>query len=123
MEITEEADDAPDYDPRTPEQIRYDAIGDQVREATRLVREVAETVREFTVGGHGNVQTVIHKTEGMGIVGGICASICVLCVVFIVVIVIFINGALRDLWAWKDVHANDIAALKAQVQQLREKTK
>lgn len=116
-----------DDDPRTEEQRRYDAICDQVAEATRLVRELAAIIPRA-----GQTQTVIHKTQGLGAAGIVCAAICVLCVLFVAVefnrqntdtikTQAVIDGRLRDLDAWRGVHSNDIAALKAKVQRLEER--
>ncbi len=108
----EEAEDAPEYDPRKPQDVSYDAIADQVREATYLVRDVAEMVRE-SLSRSGNTQTVIHKTEGMGAIGIVCASICVACVLFLILGAILIVPELHDLKAWQDINRKDIARLQA----------
>ena len=104
---------ADDY--RTPEQLRYDAICDQVREVTQLVKVVIEKVPQ-----HGAVQTVIHKTQGMGVVGVICAVVSVCCMLMMIgfgwLISIELNkqtAELHDLRAWRDIHQNHISAIEA----------
>jgi hypothetical protein len=90
---------------RSPEAQRYDAFCDQ---AFRM-----EKAAERLMDG-GQHQTVLHRTEGMGYIGVICASVCVMCVVVLIVGAILIVPELHDLRAWKDIHAAKIAKLEAQ---------
>jgi len=114
MGTTTPAEDEPAYEPRTPEQIRYDATADQIRETAQVAREVADMVRELVSNGaHGNVQTVIHKTQGMGVVGVICATICVMCIVVLILGAIIFVPDIHDLRAWQDIMRKDIARLQA----------
>jgi hypothetical protein len=65
-------------------------------------------------------QVVIHKTEGMGAIGIVCASISFCCLLAIGgmawTVSIELNkqtADLHDLRAWKDIHAQHISALEA----------
>ena len=110
-----------EYDKRTPDQIRYDAISDQLRDAATLARDLAEIVKEaVTNSNNGHTQTVIHKSEGMGAVGILCAVVSVCCVLmmggFFWMISIELNkqtAELHDLRAWRDIHQNHISAIEA----------
>jgi len=115
------ADDAAGYDTRSAEQIRYDATADQIRETAQVAREVADMVRELvSSGARGNVQTVIHKTQGMGLVGVICATVCIMCVLFLILGAVVFVPDIHDLKAWQGTFGRDLAAIKA-VQQQQEK--
>jgi len=66
-------------------------------------------------------QTIIHRTEGMGMIGLICASVAFCCllgvggVAWMVGIELSKQTAdLHDLRAWRDIHAQRISALEAQ---------
>jgi hypothetical protein len=118
-------------DPRTQRERETDAIYDQLRDVGALARAVLEVVEKQQ---NGPVQKVIYRHEGMGAVGITCAAICVLCLVGAIVFAIFINGQmtrmnmdmqeaitrsearvdgrLRDLEAWRGVHATKIQNLE-----------
>jgi hypothetical protein len=81
---------------------------------TKLVREVIDNIPA------GNTQTVIHKTQGMGTVGVICATVCVMCVVILILGAIIFVPDIHDLRAWQSTFGRDLAAIKA-VQQQQEK--
>ena len=120
MGTTTPAEDEPAYE-RTPEQIRYDATADQIRETAQVAREVADMVRELVSNGaHGNVQTVIHKTQGMGVVGVICATICVMCIVVLILGAIIFVPDIHDLNAWVGVFGRDIEHVKADIKHLQQ---
>jgi hypothetical protein len=102
-------------DGRTLEQVRYDAMSDKVHDAADTVLELAKLVKELAHGGTTN--TVIHKTEGMGAVGILCACVCVFCALFIILGAVMIVPEIHDLRAWQDINRKDIARLQAQQQQ------
>jgi len=112
----EPADDEHVYEPRTAEQVRYDAMSDQVRDAAASVTELAKVVRELAANP-GNTNTVIHRTEGAGIgmiIGMvICATVSVMCVVLLIIGAIFIVPDIHDLQAWQGTFGRDLAAIKA----------
>lgn len=93
-------------DARTSDQIRYDAICDQVVEATRLVRLLSERLEKLP---GGQVQTVIHKTAGTGpfVVAAIVA--CFATWIGLLVLALWES----NLWAWKDIHDHRISVLEA----------
>lgn len=71
---------------------------------------------------NGTHQTVIHRTEGLGTVGIICAAISFCCLLGIGGVAWMVGielnkqtAELHDLRAWRDVHNNDIGALKAKL--------
>jgi len=105
-------EDAADYDARTTDQIRYDAMSDQVREAAASVTDLAKIVRELAANP-GNSQTIYHRTEGMGTVGVICATVCVMCVVVLILGAVIFVPDIHDLRAWQDIMRKDIARLQA----------
>ena len=103
---------------RTAEQTRYDALCDllkrsmeQTERAETLILTLAESVQ------NGTHQTVIHKQEGMGAVGILCACVCVFCALFIILGAVMIVQEIHDLLAWQDINRKDIARLQAQQQQ------
>lgn len=95
-------------DDRTRDVQRMDYMRDQIIEVTKLVREVIDNLPA------GNTQTVIHKTQGMGIVGVICATVCVMCVVILILGAIIFVPDLHDLKAWIGIQNTKIAKLEAQ---------
>jgi hypothetical protein len=108
-------------DARTLEQVRYDAMSDKVHDAAETVLELSKLVRELAHGGTTN--TIIHKTEGAGSVAIVSAAIAVLCVLIVLGGAILIDGQitrsearvdgrLRDLEAWRGVHATKIQNLE-----------
>jgi hypothetical protein len=108
-------------DGRTLEQVRYDAMSDKVHDAADTVLELAKLVKELAHGGTTN--TIIHKTEGAGSVAIVSAAVAVLCVLFVIGGAIVmdgeitrsearVDGRLRDLEAWRGVHATKIQNLE-----------
>jgi hypothetical protein len=118
-------------DPRTQRERETDMIYDQLRDVGALARAVLEVVEKQQ---NGPVQKVIYRHEGMGAVGIVCAATCILCIIGVIVLGIFINGQmtrtnmdmqeaitrsearvdgrLRDLEAWRGVHATKIQNLE-----------
>lgn len=115
--------------------MKFDALVDQVTDAARDLRELTALVEKvISARSESHVQRVVYKTEGMGTVGVICAAICALVLVFVVVefnrqnsnlnrSATELSDRIRDLDAWRGVQANDIAALKAEVRQLKDQPK
>jgi hypothetical protein len=107
----------------TPTGKDFDVLIVQMQDLAAAVEKLIERVPQ------GQTQTVIHKTAGMGAVGIICAVVSVCCLLVLGGIGWMVaielnkqNSELHDLHAWKDVHSNDLAALKAWRQQ-QEKSK
>jgi hypothetical protein len=105
---------------RTAEQTRYDALCDllkrsmeQTERAETLILTLAESVQ------NGTHQTVIHKQEGMGAVGILCACVCVFCALFIILGAVMIVPEIHDLKAWQGQFGRELAAMKA-IQQQKE---
>jgi len=95
-------------DDRTPEVRRLDY-------ATNLVIDLAAAVDKLIQNmPQGNTQRIIYKTEGMGTVGVVCATICAMCLLFLILGAILIVPEIHDLNAWKDIHQAKIAKLEAQ---------
>lgn len=108
MADSREAPDLPGVrDDRTAEVRRLDYLTDQMIDLTNLVRTVIESMPA------GNTQTVIHKQQGMGFVGVICASVCVMCVVVLILGAIVFVPDLHDIKAWQDILRRDVARLQA----------
>jgi hypothetical protein len=119
-------------DGRTLEQVRYDAMSDKVHDAADTVLELAKLVKELAHGGTTN--TIIHKTEGAGSVAIVSAAVAVLCVLVVIGGFVVLrsqmsdaetringeitrseartDGKLRDLEAWRGVHATKIQNLE-----------
>jgi hypothetical protein len=98
-------------DSRSPELRRLDFMVDQVGDLASSVRELVDRIPQ------GQTQTVIHKTQGMGMVGVVCATVCVMCVVVLILGAIIFVPELHDLRAWQDINRRDIARLQALVPQ------
>jgi hypothetical protein len=99
---------------RTAEQTRYDALCDllkrsmeQTERAETLILTLAESVQ------NGTHQTVIHKTEGMGMVGVVCATVSIMCALFLILGAIIFVPDIHDLKAWQDILRKDVARLQA----------
>ena len=113
-------------DPRPVSVQKLDLMIDQVAELARSIREINDRYdRQLT----GHSQTIIHKTEGMGWVGVVCAAISFCCLLGSLgigwAVIVELNkqtAELHDLHAWRDIHSNDLATLKAW-RQLQEKAK
>jgi ABC-type uncharacterized transport system ATPase subunit len=108
-------DDLPGVrDTRTAEVRKYDAICDQVIAMNELVKELVDKIPQ------GQTQTVLYKSHGMGVIGAVCATVCVMCVLVVILGAIIFVPEIHDLRAWQDINRKDIARLQAQ---LLEKTK
>ncbi len=92
---------------REREAQRYDAICDQVVEMNNLVKILVEKIPE------GQTQTVLYKSEGMGIVGVVCATICVMTLVCLILGAILIVPEIHDLRAWTDILRSKVAKVEA----------
>ena len=99
---------ATDGDNRTPEAVRFDAISEQVREAVLAVRELAEMQRS----NHGTVQTVIHKTEGMGAWGSAAVTACFFTFLGLILFAIWVVPNINSLQAWSDIYRQRIQNLE-----------
>lgn len=106
-------------DPRSADQKRYDAIADQINDTARIVRELAETVRQQN---GGNVQTVIHQHSPGGWVAVVCAALAFCCLLGVLGIGWMVSvelgkqtAELHDLHAWRDVHSNSIGGIDARL--------
>jgi hypothetical protein len=84
-----------------------------------LTAVIEERVKQESSGGH--TQTVIHKSEGMGAWGAAAVVACFFTVLMMIFGAVIFVPDIHDLRAWKDIHHNDIAALKADVKQIKEK--
>lgn len=104
---------------------KVDIVLDQMVDLTRLVNEVIRASKQ------GPTATVIHKTSGSTFASVVASCVAVCCLVLVVLVSIIMrqsmtdefqreNAELHDLRAWKDVHSNDIAALKGDVRQIKE---
>ena len=72
----------------------------QVQKINDLFRELIDTIPK-----QGTVQEIHYKSEGMGIVGVICATICVMTLLITILAAIFISSmTLHDLNAWVGQH-------------------
>lgn len=114
----EESEAAGTDDFRSAEQMRYDAICDQVREVTQLVKVVIEKVPQ-----HGAVQTVIHRNEGMGAWGAAAVTACFLTYLTLIIFAIWSIFQINNLWAWKDIHAGKIERATSDIQAIKESRK
>jgi hypothetical protein len=95
-------------DTRSPEVRRLDYMADLVVRLTESVQKVIEHAP------HSHTQTIIHKTQGMGTVGVICATVSIMCVLFMILGAIVFVPDIHDLKAWNDITRKDIARLQAQ---------
>lgn len=90
-------------------------------EAAVKINEVLERIRDVANSSGNNTQTVIHRSEGPGLLMGVILGVAITtCVATWVALVLF-DGALRDLTAWKDLHNNEITALQNTVKGLEKK--
>lgn len=96
------------HDDRSPEVKRFDAICDQVVEMNRLVRSLVEKVPK------GQVQTVIHKTQGMTAWSVAAVVSCFFTILLVVLLAIIFVPDLHDLKAWQDILRKDVARIQAQ---------
>lgn len=107
-------------------------LAEALREFVPLVAEVRNILKEFAEHAQfGQTQTVIHKTEGSGILAGICVA----CVVVVLGFIIIENRSfsalqrqmdstkkelqddLRDAKAWNEVLRGKVSKLEAQQSQ------
>ena len=95
-------------DTRSPEVKRLDYMTNLVVDLTQAVQKVIDHMPA------GTTQTVIHKQQGMGMVGVVCATVCVMCVLFLILITVIFVPEIHDLKAWQDINRKDIARLQAQ---------
>jgi hypothetical protein len=90
---------------------------EQTERAEGLILNLAESVQ------NGTHQTVVYKHEGAGTVAIVSAAVAVLCVLFVIGGAIVmdgeitrsearVDGRLRDLEAWRGVHATKIQNLE-----------
>ena len=106
-------------DHRSREAQRYDAICDQVMESSAEVQQLSVLCRELivTIPKQGTLPEIHYKSEGMGIVGVICATICVMTLVlFLILGAILVVPEIHDLRAWLDINRAKIAKLEAMQQ-------
>ena len=101
---------------RSREAQRYDAICDQVMETSAQVQKINDLFRELidTIPKQGTIQEIHYKSEGMGIVGVICATICVMTLLITILAAIFIVPTLHDLNAWTNIFNGRVSKLEAQ---------
>ena len=85
---------------------KVDLMIDQMVDLTAVVRKVVE----ITEGR--NVQTVIHKSTGMGAWGAAAVVACFATWVMMLMFGIWTVFQVNNLVAWKDVHASKIAVLE-----------
>ena len=95
---------------------RLDLLIDQITQLSEIVE------RSIHQDNQRHTQTVVHKTAGPGGLLAAAVTACFCTLFFLVIVVLMTNkdqerqdGQIRDLQAWKDVHSNDISALKAKV--------
>ena len=102
-------------DHRSREAQRYDAICDQVMETSAQVQKINDLFRELidTIPKQGTIQEIHYKSEGMGVVGVICATICAMSVLFLILGAILVVPEIHDLRAWLDINRAKIAKLEA----------
>ncbi len=100
-------------DTRTPEVRRLDYMADLVADMTKAVEKVIQNP--------GQTQRIIYKTEGMGMIGVVCATICVMTLVCLILGAILVVPELHDQRAWTDILRSKVAKLEAGQQS--EKTK
>lgn len=103
------------HDDRPAEVQKMDYLRDQVIELTETVRLLIDKLPQ------GQTQTVIHKQQGMGTVGAVCATVCVMCALFLILGAIVFVPDIHDLKAWQDILRRDVARLQAQLPQQKEK--
>ena len=85
---------------------KVDILFDNMVELTAQVRRVCEV----TEGR--NVQTVIHKSTGMGPWGAAAVVACFATWIMMLMFGLWSVFQINNLWAWKDVHASKIAVLE-----------
>lgn len=88
---------------RTERQI--DLLLDQMVDLSAIVKEIA--------GSRGQSQTVIHKTEGMGIWSAAAVVACFATWVVIVLSAVYFVPTLHDLTAWEQILNSRITKLEA----------
>lgn len=99
---------------RPEEMKRIDLMVDQMAEMAIGMKTLGDLVGRI---GTGQTQRVVYKQEGMGVVGIICATVCVMCVVIVILGAIVFVPDIHDLRAWNDITRKDIARLQALHQQ------
>jgi hypothetical protein len=133
--------DTPIPDPRSHRDREYDALMDMMRQSANTVDALSEIVRTAVEKAQNN-NTVTYKVEGIGAVG---VAIGLASVVVCIVIALYVgventnqnsritreferqdaasikseakvDGRLRDLEAWRGVHATKIQNLESQLQ-------
>ena len=111
------------HDDRRRDAQRYDAVCDQVIETHAQVREMNTLIRALieSVPSGRQVQEVHYKSEGMGMIGVICATICAMSVLFLILGAILVVPEIHDLRAWLDINRAKIAKLEA-AQQMQQGT-
>ena len=96
------------HDDRRRDAQRYDAICDQVIAMNELVKELVEKIPQ------GQTQLVTYRTEGMGMVGVICATICAMSLLFLILGAILVVPDIHDTKAWQEILRAKVAKLEAQ---------
>lgn len=101
-------DESPDdaADSRDESTVRMDLLVDQVN---LLLSRMDEVIRH----DHGNTQTVIHKTAGMGPWGAAAVTACMFTFLGLILLAVVMIPDLHDLRAWNDINRAKIARLEA----------
>ncbi len=97
-------DDTPDE--RDPTTVRMDLLVDQVN---ALLGRMDEVLRH----DRGNVQTVIHKTAGMGAWGSAAVTACMFTFLGLILLAVVVVPEVHDLRAWNDIIRAKISRLEA----------
>lgn len=73
--------------------------------------------------GHGTVQTVVHKSSGMGPWGAAAVCACFMTYLALVLFALWSVFQINNLTAWKDVYGRELAGIKQIQQQLIQQEK
>lgn len=97
-------DESPDD--RDASTVRMDLLVDQVNV---LLSRMDEVIRH----DHGNTQTVIHKTAGMGAWGAAAVTACMFTFLGLILFALVVLPTLHDLQAWQDVIRGKVSKLES----------
>jgi len=98
--------DANPEDDRDPSTVRMDLLVDQVN---ALLGRMDDVLRH----DHGNTQTVIHKTAGMGPWGAAAVTACMFTFLGLILFALVVLPTLHDLQAWQDVIRGKVSKLES----------
>lgn len=104
-------------DTRTPNQIAYDAIVDQVRVTGEQVRQIAEVVQsviEHTKNGQSQQVHVIHENKGMGAWGAAAVTACFFTGIMLIALLVWLVPIVHDHDAYIHRHSDQISKLQEQ---------